>query len=113
MTPRSAGPDLLRVARRVVWFKPPEEAVEVPRHFLAYAMTYGTDEDIVVVRRYFSDADLKDVLADPAPGVFDAKSWAYWNLVLGRSPPPPLPVRRIRGEEAAGHPSSPGGPRRW
>jgi hypothetical protein len=36
------------------------------------------------------------VLEHPPPGVFDARSWAYWNLVLaGRPPAPPLPTRAV------------------
>lgn len=38
-------PQLLAVAERVVWFKPPAEALADPVHFLAHVMTYGTVED--------------------------------------------------------------------
>jgi hypothetical protein len=27
------------------------------------------------------------------PGIFDPRSWAYWNLKIGRYPAPPLPQR--------------------
>jgi len=87
--------DLLRVARRVVWFKPPEEAVRDRTLFLAHVMTYGTVEDITVVRRHYSEADLRGVLEQAPAGVFDARSWAYWNTMLGRIPVPDLPRRRL------------------
>ena len=38
--------DLKRVAKRVVWFKAPEETLEEPKLFLAHLMTYGTLDDI-------------------------------------------------------------------
>jgi hypothetical protein len=41
-----------------------------------------------------------------AKGIIDPQSWAYWNSVMGRFPPPPLPVRRFPdgtvGPETAG-----------
>ena len=37
--------DLLAVAKRIFWFGTPEEALEFPRRFLTYAMTYASDED--------------------------------------------------------------------
>ena len=42
-------PELLAVAARVVWFKPPREALAEPIHFLAHVMTYGTLEDVRVL----------------------------------------------------------------
>ena len=46
MKPLPVTPALLNVARRVVWFKKPEEALADPVHFLAHVMTYGTVEDL-------------------------------------------------------------------
>ena len=45
MKPLPATPELLNVARRVVWFKEPEAALADPVHFLAHVMTYGTVEE--------------------------------------------------------------------
>jgi hypothetical protein len=49
------------VARRVVGFKAPSEALADPVHFLAHVMTYGTVEDLralegVAGRREFREA---------------------------------------------------------
>ena len=49
--------DLRRVAKRVVWFKTPEETLQEPKLFLAHLMTYGTLEDIATAMKYYSDAD--------------------------------------------------------
>jgi hypothetical protein len=85
--------ELLRVARRVVWFKEPEDTLENPYHFLAYLMTYGFYEDVAVVKKYLSMEDFKEALEHAPPGVFDPRSWAYWNLVCHRSPETPMPKR--------------------
>ncbi len=89
------SPDLVTVAQRVVWFAPAEETLRDPKRFLAYLMTYGTLEEILVARKYYSRSDFEAVLNDPPAGVFDPRSWSYWNLVYGRNPVPSLPERII------------------
>ena len=39
--------------------------------------------------------ELREVLDHAPPGIFNGRSWAYWNLKLGRTPAPPLPERRF------------------
>jgi len=90
---------LKRVAKRVVWFKPPEEVLEEPRLFLAYLMTYGTLEDIATAMEYYSDADFDLVLKDPPAGIFDRRSWNYWNLRFHHEPVPRVPQRRFPGSD--------------
>ena len=94
MKPLPMTPDLLRVARRVVWFKEPEEALAEPVHFLAHLMTYGTVEDLKAVQGVAGLEEFREVLERAPAGVFDARSWAYWNLKCGRIPVPPLPARQ-------------------
>ena len=55
----------------------------------------GTLEEVLVVKKYFTDDDSRAALDDPAPGIFDMRSWHYWNLISGRDPVPPLPTRKI------------------
>lgn len=95
MLPRN--PDLLAVAQRVIWFEPPEQALANPIRFLAYLMTYGTLNDIAVVRRYLDLADFRDALEHAPSGIIDERSWAYWNAMTGRCPVPPMPRRVIPG----------------
>jgi hypothetical protein len=90
-----ATPELLKVARRVVWFKEPEEALADPIHFLAHLMTYGTLEDLAAVRGVVGKPELTEALEQAPPGIFDPRSWAYWNLVCGRQPAPPMPERHF------------------
>lgn len=93
MTPFPRTPDLLDVASRVIWFEPPELALADPVRFLAYVMTYATLEDLAVVRRYATPADFTHALDHAPPGILDPRSWAYWNVMADRYPPPPMPTR--------------------
>ncbi|MGH8304035.1 MAG: hypothetical protein ACRETG_00310 [Steroidobacteraceae bacterium] len=88
-------PLMLEIARRIVWFEPPETALASPTRFMAYAMTYAHHEDMRVIRRYVSDDDLREALDRAPPGIIDPRSWAYWNSKVGRYPPPPLPSREL------------------
>ena len=90
----SATPELLAVAERVVWFKTPAEALADPVHFLAHVMTYGTVQDLTALNGIAGFREFQEVLDNAPAGVFDARSWAYWNLKCGRTPAPPLPVRK-------------------
>ncbi len=87
--------ELRRVAKRVVWFKPPEETLNEPTLFLAHVMTFGTLADIVTAMKFFSDDDFDRVLCDPPTGIFDIRSWNYWNLHFRHEPVPPLPSRNL------------------
>lgn len=93
MKPLPVTPALLKVARRVIWFEKPEEALADPVRFLAYVMTYGTAEDLKALDGIVSKDELREALDKAPPGVFDQRSWAYWNLKCGRQPAPPLPAR--------------------
>ena len=102
MTPLPTTPALLRVAERVVWFKPPADSLADPLHFLAHVMTYGTIEDIGVVTDAIGLASFRTVLDQAPPGVFDPRSWSYWNVKFGRYPVPPMPSRQgLRSSGAA------------
>jgi hypothetical protein len=93
MKPLPATPQLLAVARRVVWFKEPAEALAAPVHFLAHVMTYDTIEDLMALRGMVGKEEFCEVLDHAPPSVFDPRSWAYWNLKCGRQPVTPMPTR--------------------
>lgn len=109
--PLPVVPALLGVARRVIWFKEPREALNQPIHFLAHVMTYGTIEDLAVVEGYVGQEELREVLEKAPPGIFDRRSWAYWNLVCGRWPAPPRPERRFGQDHSAARASTRSRPR--
>ncbi len=86
------------VARRIVWFESPAEALSDPVRFLAYAMARATHEDMKIIRRYVDDTDFLEGLDKAPPGIIDNRSWAYWNSKMGRYPAPAPPPRRFGSE---------------
>jgi len=99
MKPIPTTPETEAVARRVIWFEEPVQALSDPIRFMAYAMTYATHEDMKIIRRYVSDDEFIEALDKAPPGIIDPRSWAYWNSKFGRYPPPPLPLRRFPEHE--------------
>ena len=83
------------IAKKLFWWRSPEEALADPVRFVAQVMTLGTWNDIQEVRRVLGESWFARVLDQPPPGVFDARSWNYWHRVLKNAPPPPLPRRVI------------------
>jgi hypothetical protein len=49
--------DLVRVARKVVWYDSPEEALVDLADFLTHLMVYGSSTDVAVVERYIPLVD--------------------------------------------------------
>jgi hypothetical protein len=90
-------PETLAVARRVIWFEPPETALSDPVRFMAYAMSHALPEDMRSIRRHVSDDDFREAIDHAPPGIVDPRSWAYWNSKMGRYPPPPLSARQLGG----------------
>jgi hypothetical protein len=95
MKPIPFTPETLTVARNIVWFESPEQALADPVRFMAYAMTYALPEDMRIIRQFVPDDEFREALDHAPPGIIDPRSWAYWNSKMGRYPPPPLPVRRF------------------
>ena len=88
-------PDTEALARRLVWFEEPQEALSDTFRFVAYALARATHEDMKLVRSFLNDDDLREALDHAPPGIIDPRSWAYWNGRLGRDPVPPMPKRRF------------------
>lgn len=88
-------PETEALARRVVWFEEPADALSDPVRFVAYAFARATHEDMKILRAFLSDDDLRGALDQAPPGIIDPRSWTYWNSKLGRYPAPPLPTRRL------------------
>jgi hypothetical protein len=82
-------------ARRIVWFKPPEEALDNPIELMAYAMKHSTDEDMALLLRHLGEDGLREAIDKAPPGIVDARSWSYWNARIGRFPAPPAPRRQL------------------
>ncbi len=88
-------PDTEALARRLVWFEEPSEALSDTFRFVAYALARATHEDMKILRGFMTDEDLREALDKAPPGIIDARSWAYWNSKLGRYPAPPMPTRQL------------------
>jgi hypothetical protein len=88
-------PDIERLARRLIWWKSPEESLRTPERLIAQAMALGTWDDLETTKRHWGLEGFRRVLASPPPGVFDRRSWNYWHVVFDIQPVPPLPVRKI------------------
>jgi len=87
--------EIRAIARRIVWFETPEQAISDPIRFMAYAMKHAPPEDMRVIRRYVSDDDFREAQYHAPSGIIAPRSWPTWNNKMGRYPPPPLPVRRF------------------
>lgn len=94
-TPQQHSPELLAVAKRVVWFKPPVVTLADDVFFLNFLMVYGTAEDVMVARQRYDDDDFRRALRNAMPGIFDERSWAYWHAHLDMGAAPPRPVRKF------------------
>lgn len=101
MRPIPVTPQTVEAASRIVWFEEPEKALADPVRFMAYAMTYAHHNDMRVIRQYVSDDEIRQALDTAPPGIIDPRSWAYWNLKMGRFPPPPLRLRTFEVNRTA------------
>lgn len=84
-----------QIARRVVWFATPEQALAQPYLFLAHVMTYGSISDVIYVLDRVGLEAFEETLENAPTGVFDARSWNYWHLMCGHFEAPSLPERRF------------------
>jgi hypothetical protein len=87
--------ELRRAAERCVWFEPAEVAAADAPRLAAHILTYGAPEDVAALTSQLTEDDLRSLIDLAPPGVFDARSWAYWNLMVGRYETPFQPQRRF------------------
>jgi len=95
MKPFPATADFLHAAKRIIWFKPPEEALANPIELMAYAMKASTDEDMGLLLEHAGRKGFIEAIDHAPAGIIDARSWAYWNARIGRYPTPPMPRRAV------------------
>ena len=88
-------PEMEALARRLIWFETPVEALADTIRLVAYAMAMGTHEDMKFLRKFLTDEDLREALSKAPPGIIDSRSWAFWNAKLGQYPTPPMPQRQL------------------
>jgi len=93
MKPLPHTPALLAAAKRIIWFREPEEALDNPTELIAFAMRHATDEDMALLVAQIGEDGLREAIDNAPSGIIDARSWSYWNAKIGRIPAPPLPRR--------------------
>lgn len=84
--------NLRNIAKKVVWWKTPEETLKDEKHFLAYVMTYGDWDDAAFIEYCFGKEKLKEIILQAPAGIFDPRSWSFWQIHLGLQERP-LPTR--------------------
>lgn len=91
--------DLLkRFAEKYVWWKTPDEAVEMPGRVVAQVMNIGDYDDVQLLVQQVGEEMLRDVLIHAEIGQFSERSWNYWHYRLNLAAPeqvPPLPTGRF------------------
>lgn len=73
---------LSQVARRLIWWKEPEEALRDSPRLIAQIMVYGDLQDTQAMLRAFSRDELLQVLDSPPSGVFSERAWSFWHVYL-------------------------------
>ena len=86
---------LISLAKKYIWWKKPETAVQDIDHLLSYVMTFGTFDDVNAALELLGEEPFRDAIRNAPPGVFNIRSWNYWHLKLKLGSPPPLPIREI------------------
>jgi hypothetical protein len=83
---------LLRLAKRYVWWKTPEESLTMPRRLIAQVMNLGEFGDVRELAQTLGDDELLDALIHAEPGQFCERSWEYWHYRLGLAEPDKVPA---------------------
>ena len=86
--------ELLHVAKKVIWYDSPEEALADLPTFLVQVMIYGSVKDVETVERFVPAEEFRKVLQNAPAGVFTEEAWRCWHERFGM-PVPPLPRRRF------------------
>ncbi len=89
---------LMALARKYIWWKTAEEAVEFPSRVIAQVMNIGDYDDVQYMANIIGDDTLRDVLTHAEIGQFSERSWNYWHYRLGTATldnVPPLPTRAL------------------
>lgn len=71
---------------RLFWWE--DSAPRPAWRIAAQVMLYGDLEDIAEVRLGYGDAVFFEALDRAPPGLFDPRTWVFWNKKLGRIPVP-------------------------
>lgn len=82
MDPLTSDNRAASMARKYVWWQPPERTLEDRRLFLAQMMTLGTLDEVRWLLSRVPASELRRVLRDPPVGVFNGRSWNFGTCAL-------------------------------
>ena len=74
--------ELIEIAKRVNWFENSENLLKNTNRFLCYFMQYCQAKDFATVKKFFSPQQFRKALDTAPPGIIDARSRAYWEIVI-------------------------------
>lgn len=86
------------LAKRYVWWKPPEEAMKLPEQIIAQVMNMGAWDDVCLLERIIGTIGFRRVIEQAEIGMFNERSWHYWHHRLGLAPEgkvPTMPKRNL------------------
>lgn len=89
---------LKSLARKYIWWKTPDEAIEMPERVIAQVMNIGDYADVQSMASQVGNEVLCKVLKQAQAGQFNERSWAYWHYRLGLADVgqvPALPSRNL------------------
>lgn len=92
---RIMGPELRRIASRVVWWEAPEQVLAREDDFLCWVMALGDLSDVNYIEAAYGPARMQHALKNASPGVLDPRSWHYWHHRLGLGAVAPMPSRHL------------------
>jgi hypothetical protein len=87
-------PELMQIARKVVWYDAPEQTLAHLPTFLAHLMVYGSPAEVAAVEHYIPQEEFRRALEKAPAGVFTQEVWTRWHQRFSL-PVPPLPRRRF------------------
>lgn len=89
---------LFTFAKKYIWWKTPEEAIQNPERVIAQVMNIGDYDDVQYLVEKVDEATLKNVLMNSEIGQFNERSWHYWCYRLDLASldnMPPMPKRKL------------------
>lgn len=80
---RAPSPTRLRkLARKVVWWMTPAEALAEPRRVIGQTLQWGDFDDVGALRAQYGDRAIAAFLKAAPDGVLDRRSWSLWSLAF-------------------------------
>jgi hypothetical protein len=87
---------LKHLASKYVWWKTPDEAVDMPDRVIAQVMNIGDYADVQQLANQVGDDVLREVVTHAQAGQFGQRSWAYWHYRLGLATVDNVPAMPLR-----------------